>query len=147
MAAQVGIAPSSVHNIWKAHGLKPHLVETFKLSRDPDFVAKLHPDPRDTGFFLTTTDPYERIVYVPCADCDGSGVEVGPAYLTGDDSGIHAECATPEHHPATGQKWIPGGFWVEETTLPCCRCKGHCVTPHWTAQLVTLDTLLTEARS
>ena len=41
MAATVGIAPSSVHKIWKEHGLKPHLVETFKLSRDPDFVAKV----------------------------------------------------------------------------------------------------------
>jgi transposase len=41
MAARVGIAPSSVHKIWKAHGLKPHLSRTFKLSRDPDFVAKV----------------------------------------------------------------------------------------------------------
>ena len=41
MAAKVGVAPSSVHKIWQAHGLKPHLVETFKLSRDPDFVAKV----------------------------------------------------------------------------------------------------------
>jgi hypothetical protein len=30
-----------VHRIWGAHGLQPHSIETFKLSRDPDFVAKL----------------------------------------------------------------------------------------------------------
>src|ERR1700693_4377665 len=36
MAARVGIAPSSVHKIWRAHGLKPHLTKTFKLSRDPN---------------------------------------------------------------------------------------------------------------
>ena len=41
MAAWAGIAPSSVHKIWAAHGLKPHLTKTFKLSRDPNFVAKV----------------------------------------------------------------------------------------------------------
>jgi len=41
MAARAGIAPSSVHKIWAAHGLKPHLTKTFKLSRDPNFVAKV----------------------------------------------------------------------------------------------------------
>ena len=41
MAARAGIAPSSVHKIWVAHGLKPHLTKTFKLSRDPNFVAKV----------------------------------------------------------------------------------------------------------
>jgi transposase len=41
MAARMGIAPSSVHIIWKAHGLKPHLTRTFKLSRDPAFTAKV----------------------------------------------------------------------------------------------------------
>ena len=41
MAARAGIAPSSVHKIWTAHGLKPHLTKTFKLSRDPNFVAKV----------------------------------------------------------------------------------------------------------
>jgi transposase len=41
MAAQAGISDSSVLRIWRAHGLKPHLVETFKVSRDPQFVEKL----------------------------------------------------------------------------------------------------------
>ena len=41
MAARAGIAPSSVHKIWAAHGLKPHLTKTFKLLRDPNFVAKV----------------------------------------------------------------------------------------------------------
>src|ERR1700720_2097068 len=41
MAARTGIAPSSVQKIWAAHGLKPHLSKTFKLSRDPNFVAKV----------------------------------------------------------------------------------------------------------
>ncbi len=41
MAAKVGLAPSTVRKIWRAHNLQPHRVETFKLSRDPDFVEKV----------------------------------------------------------------------------------------------------------
>ena len=41
LAASVGISDSSVLRIWRANGLKPHLVETFKVSRDPQFVEKL----------------------------------------------------------------------------------------------------------
>ena len=41
LAARVGISDSSVLRIWRANGLKPHLVETFKVSRDPQFVEKL----------------------------------------------------------------------------------------------------------
>src|SRR4029078_4591566 len=32
---------SSVQRIWYAHGLKPHLVNTFKVSRDKNFAAKV----------------------------------------------------------------------------------------------------------
>jgi transposase len=41
MAEYHGVSPSTIHQIWDAHGLQPHRVETFKLSRDPDFVDKL----------------------------------------------------------------------------------------------------------
>lgn len=41
MAAATGISEASVRRIWKAHGLKPHLVETFKVSNDPQFAEKL----------------------------------------------------------------------------------------------------------
>ena len=30
---------SYVHGIWRSNGIKPHLTRTFKVSRDPDFVA------------------------------------------------------------------------------------------------------------
>src|ERR1700694_732174 len=40
-AAGAGIAPYTVPKIWPAHGPKPHLTKTFKLSRDPNFVAKV----------------------------------------------------------------------------------------------------------
>src|SRR5271167_3298479 len=41
MAKASGLSPSSVQRIWKAHGLKPHLTRTFKLSRDPLFEQKV----------------------------------------------------------------------------------------------------------
>lgn len=41
MAERVGISSSEVQRIWAARGLKPHLVDTFKLSNDPAFEAKL----------------------------------------------------------------------------------------------------------
>jgi transposase len=62
MAARVGIAPSAVHKIWKAHGLKPHLTRTFKVSRDPNFVAKvediagLYLDPPDKALVLSVDE-------------------------------------------------------------------------------------------
>jgi len=42
MAEAAGISVSSVQRIWRAHGLQPHRVRRFKLSTDPQFVAKLH---------------------------------------------------------------------------------------------------------
>jgi transposase len=41
MAKEVGLHQSTVWRIWKAHGLKPHRVDYFKLSKDPQFVEKL----------------------------------------------------------------------------------------------------------
>jgi transposase len=41
MAEAVEISVSSVQRIWRAHGLEPHRVRSFKLSNDPQFVAKL----------------------------------------------------------------------------------------------------------
>ena len=41
MAAAAGISYSSVQRIWRAHGLKPHLVKTFKVSRDKHFAEKV----------------------------------------------------------------------------------------------------------
>jgi len=41
MAAVLGICGSAVMRHWHAHGLKPHLVRGFKVSRDPKFAEKL----------------------------------------------------------------------------------------------------------
>jgi transposase len=42
MAKSQGLSPMSVQRIWTQHGLKPHLIKTFKVSRDKQFVEKLY---------------------------------------------------------------------------------------------------------
>ena len=67
MAAETGLSKSTVGRIWRAFGLKPHLVETFKLSSDPLFIEKV----RDVvGLYL---NPPERAV-VLCVD-EKSGIQ------------------------------------------------------------------------
>ncbi|GAB3970828.1 hypothetical protein GCM10029978_044890 [Actinoallomurus acanthiterrae] len=41
MAAESGLSASTVGRIWKAFRLKPHQVDTFKLSNDPQFIDKV----------------------------------------------------------------------------------------------------------
>ena len=61
MAATAGVSPSTVGRIWRRHGLKPHRVATFKVSRDPQFVEKLE---AIVGLYLA---PPERAL-VLCVD-------------------------------------------------------------------------------
>ena len=41
LAKELGVTQSMIHRVWKANGLKPHLIRTFKLSRVPHFEEKL----------------------------------------------------------------------------------------------------------
>jgi transposase len=41
LAKRQRVSPATVHRIWQAHNLQRHRVETFQLSRDPEFVSKL----------------------------------------------------------------------------------------------------------
>ena len=41
MAEKQGLSKMAIQRIWKTHGLQPHRIETFKLSRDKQFVEKL----------------------------------------------------------------------------------------------------------
>ncbi len=58
LAAELGVSRSMVHRVWRAHGLKPHLTRTFKVSNDPRFVEKvvdvvgLYLDPPDHALVL-----------------------------------------------------------------------------------------------
>ena len=61
MAAESGLSKTTVGRIWEAFGLKPHLIDTFKISSDPQFIDKV----RDiVGLYL---DPPEKAL-VLCVD-------------------------------------------------------------------------------
>lgn len=61
MAKAAGVSEASVRRIWRSHGLKPHLSETFKVSNDPQFAEKLEDI---VGLYL---NPPEHAI-VLCAD-------------------------------------------------------------------------------
>jgi transposase len=61
MARASGLSVSKVQRIWRAFGLQPHRLETFKLSTDPDFVAKVR---NIVGLYVA---PPERAI-VLCVD-------------------------------------------------------------------------------
>jgi transposase len=53
MAQRCGLSQSTVSRIWRAFALRPHRVETFKLSKDPLFIEKV----RDiVGLYLNPPD-------------------------------------------------------------------------------------------
>ena len=62
LATKVGIAVSTVFGILKSHGLKPHRVKTFKVSRDPRFALKvrdvvgLYVDPPDHAVVISVDE-------------------------------------------------------------------------------------------
>src|SRR6266481_7548180 len=62
LAKAAGISHTSVQRIWNAHGLKPHLVKTFKLSNDKRFVEKvkdivgLYLDPPDKALVFSVDE-------------------------------------------------------------------------------------------
>jgi len=60
MAKAAGISPDSVHRIWQANDIKPHLVETFKVSNDKHFEEKFWDV---IGLYL---DPPERALVLCC---------------------------------------------------------------------------------
>jgi transposase len=60
LAAHLGASASAVARIWRAHGLKPHRVQSFKLSNDPRFKEKLEDI---VGLYL---DPPEHALVLSC---------------------------------------------------------------------------------
>ena len=62
LARAVGLSHTSVQRIWTAHGLKPHLTRSFKLSNDKQFVEKvqdivgLYLDPPDKALVLSVDE-------------------------------------------------------------------------------------------
>jgi len=89
MAAASGLSDSTVGRIWKAHGLKPHLSRTFKLSNDKYFTEKLE---AIVGLYL---NPPEHAVVFSCDEkCQIQALDrtqPGPPLKKG-------RAATPTHY-------------------------------------------------
>lgn len=60
MALATGHSASTIGRIWREHGIKPHRIETFKLSNDPRFVEKL------TDIIGLYVSPPEHAVVLSC---------------------------------------------------------------------------------
>lgn len=60
MAAELGVSAASVSRHWRKNGLKPHLLQGFKVSRDPLFVDKLEDI---VGLYLS---PPEHAIVLCC---------------------------------------------------------------------------------
>jgi transposase len=62
MASATGMSQSAISRIWRAFGLKPHAIETWKLSTDPQFIDKvrdvvgLYMNPPDNALVLAVDE-------------------------------------------------------------------------------------------
>ena len=85
LAASTGLSQSAISRIWRAFGLKPHLVDNFKLSPDPLLIDKV----RDlVGLYLNPPDA----AVVLCVDEQSQDPSAGP----------HSTCvAVDPWHPRT----------------------------------------------
>jgi len=88
LAAAVGISEASVRRLWRAHGLKPHRLESFKLSQDPQFAEKLE---AIVGLYLNPPE----LALVLCCD-EKSQIQALPLIL--DNHATHK-------HPKV-QRWL-----------------------------------------
>ena len=60
MAGATGLSDSTIGRIWRAHGIKPHLKKTFKISNDKQFAEKLEDV---VGLYL---NPPEHALVLSC---------------------------------------------------------------------------------
>jgi hypothetical protein len=90
LAAELGISDSSVLRIWRTNGLKPHLVETFKVSNDPQIRRQTgghrrplsQPARACTGAFRAAKASAPGVVALPASHSSGNAAgQAGSHYL------------------------------------------------------------------
>lgn len=75
MGTLLGVSASTVMRHWHAHGLKPHLVHSFKVSRDPQFAQRLEDI---VGLYMS---PPEHALVLCCDEEPGAGARSHAAGL------------------------------------------------------------------
>src|SRR5439155_7782743 len=98
MARRCELSQTAVSRIWRAFALRPHRVETFKLSKDPLFIEKV----RDiVGLYLDPPDKaFGAVRGRESADSGPRSVATSPADAAGAGRATDARLHTPRHHHA-----------------------------------------------
>ena len=116
MAREVGLTQTAVSRIWRAFGLQPHRQDTFKLSKDPLFVEKVH---HVVGLYL---NPPERAV-VLCVDeksqiqaLDRTAPILPPTSAPGSRPGTRTRAPTSGPRPPTRSSTRSPATAPESTT-------------------------------
>ena len=121
MAKESGLSKSTVGRIWKAFGLKPHLVDTFKLSNDPQFIDKV----RDVVRVVSGSTGKD-----PGALCRREIADPGPGPLgagAADDARVaptaHPRLRAPRHHHPLRRfgRGHRAGLRINPSSTPCRR--------------------------
>jgi hypothetical protein len=79
MARSAGMSQSAVSRIWRAFGLKPHIIQTWKLSTDPLFIDKvrdvvgLYMSPPENALVLCVDEKTQIQAYPGSASRDRDG--------------------------------------------------------------------------
>jgi transposase len=86
VASACAISVSSVHRIWRSHGLRPHQIRQFKLSNDPNFASKV----RDiVGLYVNPRPGPQRHRSQPAREIRSVAKGLRPGRdLAGGDSGL-----------------------------------------------------------
>src|SRR5712692_267175 len=84
LARQVGLSPTTIHRIWRAFGLKPWLVEEFKVSTDPFLIDKVRDvvglylaPPANAAVFSVDEEPQNQAYPGPASGDRDGGQEIG----------------------------------------------------------------------
>ena len=78
MAEHAGVSPATVQRFCDARGLKPHRVETFKSSSDPQFEDKLIDDVVSTS--ARRTRQHARLIPSECAKAQAGRFPLARAF-------------------------------------------------------------------
>ena len=61
-AKALDLSDSTVGRVWRAHGLKPHLIRTFKVSHDPRFAESRAQRDSRTNFLQIESGNLEEVI-------------------------------------------------------------------------------------
>ena len=108
LADKTGVAVGTMHRILKGHGLRPHQVKTFKVSRDPRFELKV----ATSWAFLVSTMPdhcvnVSRIMRRPGLHLQAAGTAIAVGKLNKPGTPVHVILDNvSSHRSAEVHEWL-----------------------------------------